>query len=131
MLFAFKFEKTFEALKQLTLRMLFLMLVFFIKGRIVLTYVKKLSKQIWCYLNWKCYCDKIVVSVKVAFFRKYDAFFSLPKKCAKTIPQRLFGLKKKSFHYWRAPRGPRGVKKSHFFLQMKLFSFCAKIALKL
>ena len=29
-------------------------------------------------------------------------------------PQWLFGLKKSSFHYWRAPRGPRGVKKSHF-----------------
>ena len=27
----------------------------------------------------------------------------------------LFGPQKISFHYWRAPRGPRGVKKSHFF----------------
>ena len=33
--------------------------------------------------------------------------------------------------YGRAPRGPMGVKKSHFFSQMKLFSFCAKIALKM
>ena len=37
---------------------------------------------------------------------------------------------KNSFNYWRPPQGPRGVKKSHFFLQMKLFSFCAKIAPK-
>ena len=33
--------------------------------------------------------------------------------------------------YGSAPRGPRGVKKSDFFFsQMKLFSFCAKIAPK-
>ena len=31
--------------------------------------------------------------------------------------------------YGRAPRGPRGVKKSDF-LQIKLLSFCAKIAPK-
>ena len=30
----------------------------------------------------------------------------------------------------RGPRGPRGVKKSDYFLQIKLWSFCAKIALK-
>ena len=33
--------------------------------------------------------------------------------------------------YGRTPRGPRGVKKSEsFFLQIKLLSFCAKIAPK-
>ena len=32
--------------------------------------------------------------------------------------------------YGCAPRGPMGVKKSHFFSQMKLFSFCAKIGPK-
>ena len=32
--------------------------------------------------------------------------------------------------YGRAPRGPRGVKKSEFFLQIKLLSFCARIAPK-
>ena len=26
--------------------------------------------------------------LKVAFFRKYDAFFSLPKKCAKNYPEK-------------------------------------------
>ena len=40
----------------------------------------------------------------------------------------LFGLQKHSFHYWRAPRGPRVSKNQIFFLQMKMFSFCAKIA---
>ena len=48
-----------------------------------------------------------------------------------TNTQWLFGPEKNSFHYWSAPRGPRGVKKSHFFFsKMKLFSFCAKIAHK-
>ena len=47
-----------------------------------------------------------------------------------TVPQWLFGLKNNSFQYWSTPRGPRGVKKSHFFSQMKVFSFCAKIACK-
>ena len=32
--------------------------------------------------------------------------------------------------YGRAPRDPRGVKKSDSFLQIKLLSFCAKIAPK-
>ena len=32
--------------------------------------------------------------------------------------------------YGCAPRGPRGVKKSEFFLQIKLLSFCARIAPK-
>ena len=32
--------------------------------------------------------------------------------------------------YGRAPRGPRGVKKSDFFLQIKLLSFYARIAPK-
>jgi hypothetical protein len=32
--------------------------------------------------------------------------------------------------YGRALRGPRGVKKSDFFLQIKLLSSCAKIAPK-
>ena len=27
-------------------------------------------------------------SYKVAFFRKYDAFFSLPKKCAENYPEK-------------------------------------------
>ena len=51
---------------------------------------------------------------------------------ALTLPfsQWLFGLKKNSFDHWLAPKGPRGVKKSHFFLQMKLFSFYAKITPK-
>ena len=31
---------------------------------------------------------------------------------------------------WLAPWGPRGVKKSDFFLQIKLLSFCARIAPK-
>ena len=35
--------------------------------------------------------------------------------------QWLFRLKKKSFHYGRAPRGPRGVKKSHFFTNVTVF----------
>ena len=32
-----------------------------------------------------------------------------------STPQWLFGPQKNSFHYWSAPRGPEGVKKSHFF----------------
>ena len=32
--------------------------------------------------------------------------------------------------YGRTPRGPRGVKKPDFFLQIKLLSFCARIAPK-
>ena len=33
--------------------------------------------------------------------------------------------------YGSAPRGPWGVKKSDFFLQIKLLSFCTKIAPKM
>ena len=29
-----------------------------------------------------------LMQVKVAFFRKYDAFFSLPKKCAENYPEK-------------------------------------------
>ena len=36
-----------------------------------------------------------------------------------------------SNHYGRAPRGPRSVKKSHFFWQINMFSSCAKIEPKL
>ena len=32
--------------------------------------------------------------------------------------------------YGRAPRGPRGVKKSDFFYNLKLLSFCTRIAQK-
>ena len=42
-------------------------------------------------------------------------------------PQWLYGLKIHSLHCWCAPRGPRGVKKSELFLQIKLLSSCAKI----
>ena len=41
--------------------------------------------------------------------------------------QWLFWPEKNSFLYWSTPMGPRSVKNSHFFLQMKVFSFCAKI----
>ena len=43
-----------------------------------------------------------------------------------TRAQWPYGLKNHSLHYWGAPRGPRGVKKSHF-LQIKLLSSFAKI----
>ena len=43
----------------------------------------------------------------------------------------LFGPQKISFHYWRAPRGPRGVK-NHilFFLKWNCFPFALRLPLK-
>ena len=45
-----------------------------------------------------------------------------------TLSQWLFGPKKISFHYWSAPRGPRGVKKTikifeHSSILMGFFEF--------
>ena len=45
-----------------------------------------------------------------------------------TVPQWLFGLKNNSFQYWSTPRGPRGVKKSHFFFYIWN---CSPFALRL
>ena len=45
-------------------------------------------------------------------------------------PQWQYGLKKHSLHYWHTPRSPMSVKKSDFFLQIKVLSSCAKIAPK-
>jgi hypothetical protein len=47
-----------------------------------------------------------------------------------SAPHSRFGHYFCSNLYGRAPRGPRGVKKSEFFLQIKLLSFCARIAPK-
>ena len=45
-----------------------------------------------------------------------------------TPAQWLFGPQKNSFHYWSASRGPRGVKKSHFFFQKwKCFPFALRL----
>ena len=38
----------------------------------------------------------------------------------------LFELKFFSFHYWRAPRGPKGVKKSLFFYKWNCFLFALR-----
>ena len=39
----------------------------------------------------------------------------------------LFELKFFSFHYWRAPRGPKGVKKSLFFYKWNCFLFALRL----
>ena len=45
-----------------------------------------------------------------------------------SLAQWLFGPKKHSFHYWSAPRGPRGVRKSHFFFHKgKCFPFALRL----
>ena len=50
------------------------------------------------------------------------------EKSVMYLPQWLFGPEKNSFHYWSAPRGPRGVKKSHFFFhKWKCFPFALRL----
>ena len=90
--------------------------------------------EFWIRNEIKCWFDLYQLIIGVLFsLTTFKGILTTNKLIEiASITQWLFGTKKISFHYWRAPGGPRGVKKSHFFfLQMKLFSFCAKIALKL
>ena len=76
--------------------------------------------------NLHCYLY-FVDTVSIALLAKAIAIFS------------THGLSTHSqmWHYFcpnlcgRAPKGPRGVKELHFFLQIKLLSFCARIEPKL
>ena len=53
------------------------------------------------------------------------------QKLAWLLSQWLFGLKKNSIHYWHAPRGPRGVKKSYFiFYKWNCFPFALRLPQK-
>ena len=64
---------------------------------------------------------------EAAFLIKSGLYNVLDLRNLSYGPHWLFGPQKNSFHYWRA----QGCQKiTFFFLQMKLLSFCAKIASK-